>query len=283
MAWTPFTRKEYARDRKGYASDMTDAEWKRIKLHLPPPAGTGRPRTTCLRAVVNAIFYLLQSGCQWDMLPKDFPPWQTVYRYFRDWKSDGTWSRIHDSLYRAVRNLEGREESPTLAIIDAQSTKTGPDAKGDVGFDAGKNVKGRKRHIVVDTLGMILKADVHSAGIQDRDGAALALDKITMRFPFIEKVVADGAYAGPVAQSNSPRPVEIVKRSDRAKGFTVLPKRWIVERTFAWLGINRRLAKDFERHAKTALTFIYTAMIKLMSRRLARYMSSFETDSKYLT
>jgi len=271
MVWTPDTRRDYARDRKGYASDMTDREWGRIKPHLPPPASTGRPRTTCLRTVVNAIFYLLQSGCQWDMLPGDFPPWQTVYGYFRDWRRNGTWEHIHDALYRDVRILEGREASPTLAIIDAQSTKTGPDARGDVGFDAGKNVKGRKRHIVVDILGMILKAEVHSAGIQDRDGAALALDKITARFPFIEKVVADGAYAGPIAQSNSPRPVEIVKRSDQAKGFVVLPKRWIVERTFAWLGINRRLSKDFERFSETALAFIYTAMIKLMSRRLARY------------
>lgn len=272
MVWTPDTRRDYARDRKGYASAMTDAEWRKIQPHLPLPARTGRPRTTCLRAVVDAIFYLLQSGCQWDMLPKDFPPWQTVYRYFRDWSRNRTWDRIHDELYRAVRDLEGREESPTLAIIDAQSTKTGPDARGDVGFDAGKNVKGRKRHIAVDILGMILKADVHSAGIQDRDGAARALDNITARFPFIEKVIADGAYAGPIAQSNSPRPVEIVKRSDAAKGFVVLPKRWIVERTFAWLGINRRLAKDFERFVETALTFIHAAMIKLMSRRLARYV-----------
>ncbi|NBC34550.1 MAG: IS5 family transposase [Alphaproteobacteria bacterium] len=272
MVWTPDTRKQYARDRQGYASDMTDAEWGKIEPLLPPPAETGRPRTKCLRSAINALFYLLQSGCQWDMLPKNFPPWQTVYRYFRDWRKDGTWECIHDALYRAVRELKGREESPTLAIIDAQSTKTGSDARGDVGFDAGKNVKGRKRHIVVDILGMVLKANVHSAGIQDRDGAALALDKITARFPFIEKVVADGAYAGPIAQSNSPRPIEIVKRSDQAKGFVVLPKRWIVERTFAWLGINRRLSKDFERYAENALCFIYAAMIKLMSRRLARYV-----------
>lgn len=272
MVWTPFTRQEHARDRKGYASDMTDAEWERIQPYMPPPAKTGRPRTTCLRAVVNAIFYLLQSGCQWDMLPKDFPPWQTVYRYFRAWAENGTWDRIHDALYCAVRDLEGREASPTLAMIDAQSVKTGSDARGDIGFDGGKNVKGRKRHIAVDILGLILKADVHSAGIQDRDGAARALDKITARFPFIENIIADGAYAGPIAQGNSPRPIEIVKRSDEAKGFEVLPKRWVVERTFAWLGINRRLSKDFERYAKTALAFIHTAMIKLMSRRLARYV-----------
>jgi len=272
MVWTPDTRRDYARDRKGYASDMTDGEWARIKPHLPPPAGTGRPRKTSLRAVVNGIFYLLQSGCQWDMLPKSFPPWQTVYGYFRDWRINGTWGCIHDALYRAVRDLEGREQSPTLAIIDAQSSKTGPDARGDVGFDAGKNVKGRKRHIAVDTLGMILNACVHSAGIQDRDGAAFVLGQITDRFPFIEKVMADGSYAGPIAQGNSPRPIEIVKRPDEVKGFVVLPKRWIVERTFAWIGINRRLTKDFERYAETAVSFIYAAMIKLMSRRLARYV-----------
>jgi transposase len=272
MVWTPDTRKDYARRTSGYASSVTDEEWRKLEPHLPPPGKRGRPRKTSLRDVIDAIFYLLQSGCQWDMLPKDFPPWQTVNGYFSLWRKDGTWARLHDALYRQCRALEGREESPTLAIIDAQSAKTGPDARGDVGFDAGKNVKGRKRHIVVDILGLVLSACVHSAGIQDRDGAALALDKITARFPFIEKVVADGAYAGPIAQSNSPRPIEIVKRSDTAKGFVVLPKRWIVERTFAWLGINRRLTKDFERHAKTALTFIQTAMIKLMSRRLARYV-----------
>ena len=272
MVWTPDTRKDYARRTSGYASDTTDEEWKKLEPLMPQPNKRGRPRKTKFRDVINAIFYLLQSGCQWDMLPKDFPPWQTVYGYFRSWIRTGFWERIHDALYCAVRDLEGREESPTLAIIDAQFAKTGPDARGDVGYDAGKNVKGRKRHIVVDILGMILKADVHSAGIQDRDGAGQALDKITARFPFIEKVLGDGGYAGPIAQSNSPRPLEIVKRCDKHKGFTVLPKRWIVERTFAWLGINRRLAKDFEKYAKTALAFIYTAMIKLMSRRLARYV-----------
>ncbi len=272
MVWTPDTRPHYARRTPGYASSVTDDEWQKLAPLMPPPHKRGRPRTTSLRAVVDAIFYLLQSGCQWDMLPRDFPPWQTVYGYFRAWMANGLWEGLHDALYRAVRDLEGREESPTLAIIDAQSTKTDPDARGNAGLDAGKNVKGRKRHIVVDSLGMILKADVHSAGIQDRDGAARALYKITGSFPFIEKVVADGAYTGPKAQANSPRPVEIVKRCDQARGFVVLPKRRIVERTFAWLGINRRLTKDFERFAKTALAFIYIAMIKHMSRRLARYV-----------
>jgi len=269
MVWTPDTRKDYARDRRGYASDMTDKEWGIISPHLPQPKRRGRPRTTSLRGVVNGIFYLLQSGCQWDMLPKSFPPWQTVYGYFRKWQDDHILARLHDALYRKTRELEGREESPSYAIIDSQSAKTGPDAREMVGYDAGKKVKGRKRHIVVDTVGLILKCAVHSASIQDRDGAALVFDRLTNRFPFIEKICGDGGYQGPIAQANSPRPLEIVTRNQA--GFQVLPKRWIVERTFAWLGINRRLSKDFERYVKTVLAFIQTAMIKLMSRRLARY------------
>ena len=268
MVWKPNTRRGYARDRRDYASTMTDRDWSKIAPHLPACKATGRPRKHCLRQIVNGIFYLLQSGCQWDMLPRDFPPWQTVYRYFRDWRNDGTWARVHDALYRDIRYLEGRKESPSFAIIDSQSTKTGPDAREMVGFDAGKKVKGRKRHIIVDTLGMILRASVHGADVQDRDGLALACKGLIERFPFIEKISGDGGYQGPIAQANSPRPLEIVKRNQTA--FEVLPKRWIVERTLAWLGINRRLSKDFERFAKTAETFIQTAMIKLMSRRLAR-------------
>ncbi len=269
MVWKPDTRRDYARNRLEYSSSMTDREWDKIAPHLPAAKPTGRPRKHDLRQIVNAIFYLLQSGCQWDMLPRDFPPWQTVYRYFRDWREGGTWAHIHDCLYRQTRDLEGREESPSFAIVDSQSTKTGPDAREMVGFDAGKKVKGRKRHIIVDTLGMILKAKVHGADVQDRDGLALACEGLITRFPFIEKICGDGGYQGPIARTNCPRPLEIVKRNQ--KGFEVLPKRWIVERTLAWLGINRRLSKDFERFAKTAETFILTAMIKLMSRRLARY------------
>lgn len=268
MVWKPDTRVDYARDVRGYASDMTDREWSFIAPLLPAASSRGRPRKHDPRVIVNGIFYLLQSGCQWDMLPRNFPPWQTVYRYFRGWQDDGTWSHIHDVLYCQTRDMEGHEESPSFAIIDSQSAKTGPDARDMVGFDAGKKVKGRKRHIIVDTLGLILKARVHGADIQDRDGLALACEGLIIRFPFIEKICADGGYQGPIARSNSPRPLEIIKRNQA--GFQVLPKRWIVERTFAWLGINRRLAKDFERYAKTSLTFILTAMIKLMTRRLAR-------------
>ena len=269
MAWTAATRGDYVRDGSAYASDVTDREWALIEPQLPAPRPGGRPRSTCLRRVVNAIFYLLQTGCQWRMLPRDFPPRSTVYRYFRDWMESGVWSRLHDVLYRRWRDLEGREESPSAAIIDSQSAKTGGCAREMVGFDAGKKVKGRKRHLMTDMLGLMMRVEVHSAGVQDRDGAALLFDRIANRFPFVERFFADAGYQGPRVANAASRPVEIVRRSD--PGFVVQAKRWIVERTFAWITINRRLAKDFERFVSTVQTLIQIAMIKLMSRRIARY------------
>lgn len=269
MAWTAATRRDYARLGGAYSSDMTDGEWALIAPMLPAPKPGGRPRTTCVRRVVDAVFYLLQTGCQWRMLPRDFPPRSTVYGYFRAWRDDGTWARIHDALYRRCRDLEGREESPSVAIIDSQSVKTGPDAREAVGFDAGKRIKGRKRHLLCDTLGLMMRIEVHSAGVQDRDGAALVFDRIAARFPFVERFFADAGYQGPRVADAAPRPVEIIRRSD--PGFVLQAKRWIVERTFAWITINRRLAKDFERFAATVQTMIQISMIKLMSRRIARY------------
>lgn len=269
MAWTAATRRDYVRETGAYASDVTDGEWGLIASHLPAARPGGRPRSTCLRRVVNAIFYLLQSGCQWRMLPRDFPPRGTVYGYFHRWIETGVWGRVHDVLYRRCRDLEGRAESPTAAVIDSQSVKTGPDAREQVGYDAGKRIKGRKRHLVTDMLGLMLRVEVHSAGVQDRDGAALVLDRITHRFPFIARFFADAGYQGPRVANTAPRPVEIIRRSDT--GFVVQPKRWVVERTFAWASINRRLAKDVERFAITAKALFQIAMIKLMSRRIARY------------
>ncbi|WP_159096988.1 IS5 family transposase [Pseudovibrio sp. Alg231-02] len=196
-------------------------------------------------------------------------PSSTVHYYFKRFSCDGTLKRAHEALYQQTRQLEGREDSPTFAIIDSQSAKTGPDARGDVGYDAGKKVKGRKRHILVDILGLVLNSKVHSAGIQDRDGLASVCQKVTSRFPFLEVICADGGYQGKIAAKASPRPLQIVKPNQ--KGFQVLPKRWIVERTFAWLGINRRLSKDLERYAKTTEALMNVAMIKLMVRRIARY------------
>ncbi len=269
MAWTAATRGDYVRPSGSYASDVTDREWALIAPLLPPSRTGGRPRTTCLRRVVNAIFYLLQAGCQWRMLPRDFPPRSTVYGYFRAWMAAGVWAHIHDVLYRRTRDLEGRDESPTAAIIDSQSVKTSAEARGMVGYDAGKRVKGRKRHLVTDTLGLMLRIEVHSASLQDRDGAAIALDRITRRFPFLERIFADGGYQGPRVAAAAPRPVEIIKRTD--PGFVVQPMRWVIERTFAWACINRRLARDVERAAETVKALFQIATIKPMARRIARY------------
>jgi transposase len=269
MAWTAATRGDYVRPSGSYASNVTDREWALLAPLLPGPLPGGRRRTTCLRRVVNAIFSLLQAGCQWRMLPRDFPPRSTVYGYFRAWIAAGVWAHAHDVLYRRTRELEGRDESPTAAIIDSQSVKTSAEAREMVGYDAGKRIKGRKRHLVTDTLGLMLRVEVHSAGVQDRDGAALVLDRITRRFPFIERFFADAGYQGPRVAEAAPRSVEIIKRTDT--GFVVQPKRWVIERTFAWACINRRLAKDFERFAATAQALFQIAMIKLMTRRIGRY------------
>jgi transposase len=271
MAWTAATRGDYVRASGAYASDVTEREWALIAPHLPAASPGGRPRSTCLRRVVNAVFYLLQTGCQWRMLPKDFPPRSTVYGYFRSWIAGGIWAHIHDVLYRRSRDLEGREESPSAAIIDSQSVKTGAEAREMVGFDAAKRVKGRKRHLATDMLGLMLRIEVHSAGVQDRDGAALVLEHITRRFPFIEKFFADAGYQGSRVATAAPRPVRIVKRTD--PGFVVQPKRWVIERTFAWACINRRLARDVERFAATVRALFQIAMIKLMSRRIARFQN----------
>ena len=272
MVWTPFTRAQHDRSSQRYTSDLSDTEWGLILPLLPSQPSKGRKRSTCLRAVIDGIFYVLQNGCAWANLPKDFPPSSTVYWYFRGFDTDGTWSRLHNRLYEACRHLEGKEPQPSVAIIDSQSVKTGFEAHDCKGFDAGKKIKGRKRHLITDSIGLMLKIEVHSAGIQDRDGAAFVFEKITRRFPFIEKFFADAGYQGPRVANIAPRPVEIIKRTDT--GFVVLPKRWVVERTFAWITLNRRLARDVERFANTAKMLFQIAMIKLMTRRLARYAHS---------
>lgn len=273
MAWTPFTRMDHDRSKLRYTSDMTDREFALITSYLPGQPSRGRKRRVDLRAVVEAIFYALQNGCAWANLPKDFPPKSTVYGYFRRFLGDGTWDRIHDALYVSCRDLEGREPQPSAAIIDSQSVKSSASADDEIGYDAGKKIKGRKRHILTDTLGLLLKCDVHSAGIQDRDGAARLFDRLIARFPFLEVIIGDGGYAGQRVRDAAPRPVEIVRRSDTAKGFQALPKRWIVERTLAWITANRRMARDFERYAATAKAFIQIAMIKLMARRVAKFVN----------
>lgn len=273
MAWTETTRRQYRRDGLRYTSDMTDREWAVLEPLLPPASRLGRPRRHQLRAIVNAILYILQTGCQWRSLPKDLPPRSTVQGYFYRWRDDGTWQRINAQLVVLARQALGRHATPTAGVIDSQSAPT-TESGGPRGIDAGKRVKGRKRHIVTDTQGFLLMAQVHAANTQDVHGAVPLLRALRRRLPKLRHIFADRVYRGQQlldALADCGRwTIDIVQRPEGVKGFLPLPCRWVVERSFAWFGRSRRLAKDFEATIASATAWIFLASIRLLSRRLAR-------------
>jgi transposase len=260
-----------------YPSSLSDRAWAILAPLMPArdPRKGGAARKYDDRLVLDAVFFVLRSGCQWRMIPRDLLPWDAAYRWYRAWAGDGTLDRIHDALRDQVRVAAGRDPNPSAAVVDAQSIKSSEGGQ-DRGFDMGKKTTGRKRHLIVDTLGLLLVVMVTSASVQDRPGGRRILARLAARFPSISLVWADGGYANTVdnsllawAKEKLGVLLEIVKRSDDVKGFQVLPRRWVVERTFGWLVRNRRLARDYERLTTNSEAMIKLAMIRLMAIRLA--------------
>ena len=255
-----------------YPTDLTDSQWDIIHELIPPAKSGGRPRSLDMRMVVNAILYVVVGGIQWRMLPKEYPKWQSVYTYFRNWKQAGVWRRIHDTVRAKVRQRVGRHKHPTGGCLDSQSVKTTA-VPGTRGFDKAKLVNGRKRHLLVDTTGLLMAIAVTAASVQDRDGARLLFSRLGGACKKLRLIWVDGGYRGQLLDWVAERyrfRLRVVLRPKEQEGFAVLPRRWVVERTFAWFNHHRRLSKDYEVQVSTSETMIYIVMIRLMVRRLAR-------------
>jgi transposase len=267
--WTPTTRLQHSRSHLRYETDLTNEEWAVIEPLLPAPAEGGRPPTWPMREIVNAIFYVLRGGIPWRLIPKGLPPKSTVFGYFSRWRDTGVFVRINHHLVMADRERTGRDASPSAAVLDSQSVKT-TESGGPCGYDAGKKVNGRKRQVMVDTDGRALVLDSQPADVQDRDGVVPVLRLSRRSFPFIAKAFGDMGYSGDKPKNASIVDVEIVRKPPDQVGFAVHPRRWVVERFFAWISRNRRLWKDAEATIASAKAFLYAASVMILVRRIAR-------------